>query len=199
MQYHRITITGIKRARVLYERNEPRNLFYKTATELIALSLAGRTSLSLAEVLAVLLQTWNREYYRFHKFDAQHFTDIDKLIVSQKKSLTIARKKNIGSFSSSDKVFVISIFKEFELVLGPVGAAKALHLFAPQYFPLWDREIAKNYVGHLGVRGFNSERYWQMQCYTAQQAAQLKSDGYNGNSLKAIDEYNYCHFSKKWL
>jgi hypothetical protein len=25
----------------------------------------------------------------------------------------------------------------------PVGAAKALHLLAPAYFPLWDQEIAK--------------------------------------------------------
>ena len=46
-------------------QQEPRHLFYRVATELIDLSIKGITKISLAEALAVLLQTWNREYYRF--------------------------------------------------------------------------------------------------------------------------------------
>jgi hypothetical protein len=32
-----------------------------------------------------------------------------------------------------------------ESVLGSVGAAKSLHLLAPQFFPLWDNEIDSEY------------------------------------------------------
>jgi hypothetical protein len=53
-------------SRRAFEANEPRDLFYRAATELVALAREGRTSLTLAEALAVLLQTWNKAYYRFY-------------------------------------------------------------------------------------------------------------------------------------
>jgi len=34
-----------------------------------------------------------------------------------------------------DRNQTINLFRAFELVLGPVGAAKALHLLAPRLFP----------------------------------------------------------------
>lgn len=85
------TIQDIEAARQAFEANEPRDLFYRAATELVSLALEGRTSLSVAEALAVLLQTWNKMFYQF---------------------------------------------KAFEEILGPVGAAKCLHLLAPRFFPL---------------------------------------------------------------
>jgi hypothetical protein len=35
--------------------------------------MGGKTKLSVPEALAVLLQTWNRAFYRFTPFDTQHF------------------------------------------------------------------------------------------------------------------------------
>jgi len=201
MPYHEITVAAANRARTAYEQNEPRDLFYKTATELIALSLAGRTNLTLSEAVAVLLQTWNREYYRFRKFDSQHFADIDALLASQRVPLSAVRSMNIRELGHGhgDEASATPTFIAFELVLGPVGAAKTLHLLAPQYFPIWDRAIASAYVGQLGRTGTNGERYWEMMGYAARQATHLVSEGYTGNPLKGIDEYNYCHFSKKWI
>ncbi len=199
MANHTISLTDVQNARNEYEANEPRDLFYKAATELVSLALAGTTTLSISEAIAVLLQTWNREYYRFRKFNAQHFTDIDNLLSSQRAALSTARTNKIQSLNSSDKTTVIQTFREFELVLGPVGAAKSLHLLAPGYFPLWDRAIAEAYVGNLGKAGTNGPRFWQMMCYASQQAQALIASGFTGNPLKAIDEFNYCHCSKRWI
>jgi len=41
------------------------DLFYRAATELVSLALEGKTSLSVAEALAVLLQTWNKIFYQY--------------------------------------------------------------------------------------------------------------------------------------
>ena len=200
MSNHQITVGDVQNARTAYEENEPRDLFYKTATELITLSLAkNKTALTISEAIAVLLQTWNRQYYRFRKFDAQHFTDIDNLLTSQKVALFVSRNKNIQNLNQADEISAKQTFTSFEMVLGPVGAAKSLHLLAPDYFPIWDRAIATAYVGGLRKVGTNGDRYWQMMTYASQQAKTLLATGYAGKPLKAIDEYNYCHFSKKWI
>ena len=198
MPIPRITIADVDRARKTYESNEPRDLFYKAATELVSLAIGGQTSLTLSDAIAVLLQTWNREYYRFRKFDTQHYTDIDNLLSSNRSSLLICRSKKIQDLEEADSNSITGVFVFFEKVLGPVGAAKCLHLLAPNYFPLWDRAIAKVYVGVLGRTGTTGNQYWQMMVYAASQARSLIAAGYTGNPLKAIDEYNYCRFSKKW-
>jgi len=202
MANHTISITDVQNAHNAYLANEPRDLFYKAATELVSLALAGTTTLSISEAIAVLLQTWNREYYQYHKFNTQHFIDIDNLLSSQLAILTTVRNNNIQNLDPSDNNTantVMQTFSAFELVLGPVGAAKSLHLLAPSYFPLWDRAIAKAYVGNLTNAGTNGSRYWQMMCYAFQQTQALIAAGFTGNPLKAIDEFNYCHFSKEWI
>jgi hypothetical protein len=53
-----ITHDQLKEARKLYEAHEPRDLFYRAATELVELAVDGKTkSLTLSEAIAVLLQT----------------------------------------------------------------------------------------------------------------------------------------------
>lgn len=102
MPIPRITIADVDRARKTYESNEPRDLFYKAATELVSLAIGGQTSLTLSDAIAVLLQTWNREYYRFRKFDTQHYTDIDNLLSSNRSSLLICRSKKIQDLEEAD-------------------------------------------------------------------------------------------------
>jgi hypothetical protein len=68
MKSQRISANDLRRARVVFEANETRDLFYRAATALVDLALRGATSLTVAEALAVLLQTWNRPYYQYRKF-----------------------------------------------------------------------------------------------------------------------------------
>lgn len=143
---HRITLADVGAAREVFEMNEPRDLFYRSATELVGLALREPGRLAVADALAILLQTWNKNYYRFHKsFNAAHFAEIDALLVKYGTELKAYRERKIEGLCDADEKDVLAIFEEFETVLGPVGAAKALHLLAPTFFPLWDRTIAKKY------------------------------------------------------
>src|SRR5262249_15211801 len=93
-----------------------------------------------------------------------------------------------------------AIFAAFEKVLGPVGAAKSLHLLIPRLFPLWDRAIAQAYGLPLGIGGTNSERYWKFMLIAKAQCESLRQEGEVCISyLKGIDEYNYCMYTQKWI
>ena len=83
-------------------------------------------------------------------------------------------------------------------MLGPVGAAKALHLLAPGFLPLWDRNIAYKYGLGLHAVGTNGLRYVRMTQLVKDQVMCLGgSVAIDGNPVKRIDEYNYCH-AKGW-
>jgi hypothetical protein len=195
-----LTIREIEAARQAFEAHEPRDLFYRAATELVALALDGRTSLSVAEALAVLLQTWNKMFYLYRRFDSQHFADIERLIRDHRSMLITFRQRSIQSINQEDESEVVRVFKAFEEVLGPVGAAKCLHLLAPRFFPLWDRAIAKAYGLPLKQNGRNAQRYWRFMGIVKKQVQSLGGEQAIGrNPLKAIDEYNYCKHTKGWI
>ena len=188
----------LERSRTLYLEYEPRDLFYRTATELVALALDGKTHLSVAETLAVLLQTWNAPYYRFHPFDAERFSALETVLSSQRSALDGFRSRTIATMTTGESQIVAYLFAAFEFVLGPVGAAKALHLLAPEFFPLWDRQIAKAYRINLHAPGTNATDFVRFMTIVVKQVAQLVYDGPCVDLLKRMDEYNYCRFTKRW-
>lgn len=194
------TLQDIEAARQAFEANEPRDLFYRAATELVSLALEGKTSLSVAEALAVLLQTWNKMFYQYRRFDDQHFADIEQLISEHYSILIAFRQRSIEEFDREDGNEVKRIFQAFEEILGPVGAAKCLHLLAPRFFPLWDRAIAAAYDLPLGKIGTNADRYYRFMRIVKGQIQSLGGEKTIGrNPLKAIDEYNYCKYTKGWI
>lgn len=199
MAQHSIVLGDIKKAHDVFETIEPRGLFYRAATELIELALQKQTSLTVAEALAVLLQTWNKNFYRFKRttFDAQHFDAIEALLTRHRESLAAFRSRKIEDLDVSQQTTVVALFTEFESKLGPVGAAKTLHLLAPWLFPLWDVAIAKAHGLALKRIGANGDRYWQFMVISKQQCIDLRRQGGEGNLLKAIDEYNYCRYTRR--
>src|SRR5882724_7796352 len=75
------SISQLRESRTKFAANEPRDLFYRAAIILVEFSKQESVKLSLAEAIAILLQTWNKEFYRFHtKFDAAHFEQIEQLL-----------------------------------------------------------------------------------------------------------------------
>lgn len=190
------TITDLNEARDAFESSEPRDLFYRAATQLIELAIAGQSALSLGEAIAVLLQTWNKAYYRFHTFDQDHLCQIEDLIAEHEGDFQTLRSRTIETCSDSDLVQCTTLFSVFEAVLGPVGAAKTLHLMAPEFFPLWDRKIANAYGLPLKKVGANAALYWQLMLIAKDHCAHFGGRLTLGrNPLKAIDEYNYCKFT----
>lgn len=202
MRHETPTIQEIAKARVLFEANEPRDLFYRAATELVDLSIRKATSLSVAEALAVLLQTWNAAFYRFarRKFDSQHFSDIKRLLKKHGHRLSLARQRSIETFGDELVPEVKKVFEDLEIILGPVGTAKCLHLLAPRFFPLWDRAIAQAYGLGLRKRGRNGELYCRFMAVVKGECATLGGERALGrNPLKALDEYNYCKHTRGWM
>lgn len=195
-----LSIADLNRARELFLENEPRDLFYRVATELVERSISGESSLSLAESLAVLLQTWNSAYYRFNRFSSDHFHELDALLNDRVGEIRAYRHRTIASITSDDEEGVGSLFHAFEMTLGPVGASKTLHLLAPQFFPLWDRSIAEAYGLPLRSRGSNSPNYWAFMHVTKVLIEHVGgAESIGRNPLKAIDEYHYCKHTKHWL
>ncbi len=194
------TLKQVRVARKIFESNEPRDLFYHAATALVDLSIHQRISLSVSEAIAVLLQTWNAMYYRFRDFDSRHFSEIEAVLDIHRPTLIRVRNRSIETLKDSDRDSIQRLFRGFEVVLGPVGAAKCLHLMAPRFFPLWDRTIAAAYGFHLRPIGQNAGGYWGFM-----QTARKQVEGLGGerriarNPLKALDEYNYCRHTKHWI
>ena len=117
MSVYKITSDDVKAARNSFEANEPRDLFYRAATELVDLALRGATSLTAAKTLAVLLQTWNKAYYQYRKFDNEHFASIEKLLV-QHRALAGYRHRTIDKLNRAERATISTLFQGFERVLG---------------------------------------------------------------------------------
>jgi hypothetical protein len=73
------------------------DVFYRVATELIELSIQKVCALSVSEALAVVLQTWNKNFYRFNKFSEKHLKDIEELLDSSWLELSAFRRRSIES------------------------------------------------------------------------------------------------------
>jgi len=200
MTQEKVTLEQLKAAHKAFVEHEPRDLFYKAAIELVRLVFEGKTKLTLAEALAVLLQTWNRAFYRYTPFDSRHFDEIEGLLNRHRQVIEGFRLRTIESFSTEDKDPVSKVFSEFEELLGPVGAAKSLHLLAPEFFPLWDRAIAKACRCPLKKRGQNAPSYCRFMEMMQEQVRNLGTGSdIDQNPLKILDEYYYCKFTKKWV
>jgi hypothetical protein len=84
------------------------------------------------------------------------------------------------------------VFSAFEEVLGPVGAAKCLHLLSPCFFPFWDRPIAAAHGLQLRQKGRNAERYLRFMEIVKEQVQSLDREQAIGrNPLKIITETSY--------
>jgi hypothetical protein len=184
------TIQDLDQAHEDFLNLEPRGLFYRAATELVDLVINGKSKLSMAEAIAVLLQTWNISYYRFRPFDEEHFSNIERLLENYQQIALDIRQRTIESFCDEDANMVKAVFEDFENVLGKTGAAKCLHLLAPRFFPLWDTKIA---VAYKLAKGNEAECYCSFMEITREQCKGLGGEKAIGrNPLKALDEYNYC-------
>jgi len=193
----------VEAARTKFGLMEPRDLFYRAATELVSSALEGRSGLTKTECLLVLLQTWNKNYYRFKGIKDQkdqHFKDIDGLLKSYESWLGTLRVRGMDTFTEADENKITEAFNAFEQVLGPVGTAKCLHLLAPRFFPLWDRAIARAYRCALRPLGQNAAVYLRFMRSTRCQVQKLCEETTSlADPLKAIDEYNYCKYTQQWI
>jgi hypothetical protein len=118
-----------------------------------SLAKAGTTDLTVGEALAVLLRTWNSAYYRFHPPGAGHYAEVEALIETHSDWLETVTHRRIASLADADEQPLVTVFTGFEAALGPVGAAKALHILAPRFMPSGTVRSRRNTPGRLGRQG----------------------------------------------
>lgn len=188
-----------------FHSGEPRDSMYRIAKRLLREDW-GKPA-KMADDIGVLLLTWNQAFYRYGVFD---FDRLAGALKRHMRELTSLRRRRILSLDQRDERLVRRLFKVFLKALRiyegkrrdsttPVGTAKALHLLAPNFFPLWDQYIASGY----GCRySGDPTRAYIRFCFLMQNfvrhvghyrpplSARLKR-----NLLKRTDEYNYAKFT----
>src|SRR5262249_11185085 len=140
---------------------------------------------------------WNHAFYRNGPFD---YDLLEKCIAKNQAVLDSLRRRSILTHAPDDERRIRSLFQEFLDALricegsckgraSPVGVAKALHLLAPSYFPLWDEKIARAYDCYYDSDppGQYIKFFLKTKAIAEALAPQVKVDG--KTLLKLIDEY----------
>ncbi len=193
------TLGDLEEARRVFELEEPRGLFYKVASELVDRALRGESSTSVSEAVAVLLQTWNAQFYRFRGgFTETDYRTIDALLQKHMGDLLKLRPLSIETASSEQLDHASWIFSAFEPGLGATGASKCLHLLAPRLYPLWENGIQKAYGFYLTYAPDRSRDYRRFMEVARQSILAFGGESALGrNPLKAWDEWNYCNYGPR--
>jgi hypothetical protein len=160
----------------------------------------------MADGLGVLLLTWNQAFYRYGVFD---FDQLENCIAQNIHVLDTFRRRDISTLSSLDEGHIKGLFADFLEALqiqtgkekgrkSPVAVAKALHMLAPGFFPLWDDRIARAYGCHYSRNP--PDQYVSFCQITRDMAGNLRSCFTRSDKtlVKLIDEYNYSKYTKKW-
>lgn len=189
-----------------FEQREKRDAMYKVATFLLE-HFWNRPS-DMADALGVLLLTWNQAFYRYGAFD---FDKLEAWINDHLPELESYRKRTIATLAIADDSPIIALFDGLLDALdvpnaarskgrrSPVAAAKALHLLAPAFFPLWDLRIANALACRYSEQ---PARAYVAFCWKTKALAEHVSpfvDRPEKTLLKLIDEYNYARFTKGWI
>lgn len=192
---------------VAFHKHEPRDAMYKTATFLVKY-FWGQSS-EMADGLGVLLLTWNQAFYRYGVFD---FAFLEECIADSLEELKGFRARDISAYDYSDNTRIMRLFHKFNDALrirkegeeghkSAVSTAKALHLLAPAFFPLWDQEIAKAHgCSYQSKPADNYLRFMrEMKRIIKSVDFSPLTAQFGKTALKLIDEYNYARFTKNWI
>jgi hypothetical protein len=203
---HSVDPREVIRGSRVFRSYERRDAMYKVATFLVG-HFWGKPR-DMADGLGVLLLTWNNALYRYGSFD---LSALEKVLGKKMDVLSAYRDRDIGSFSKVDEQTIKDLFSAFLRALtvadgkakgrkSPVAVAKALHLLAPGFFPLWDDKIAGVYNCHYSRDPVGN--YLAFMWMMKEIAKNLKSEIRNADGvtlLKVLDEYNYAKYTKEWI
>lgn len=188
-----------------FQKHEKRDAMYKVATFLVS-HFWGRPS-DMADGLGVLLLTWNQAFYRYGIFD---FDKLEKYITDNFQKIEGFRNRDISSLSKLDENAIKELFTKLLEALqiesgkkqgtkSPVAVAKALHLLAPNFFPLWDDKIARAYKCYYNDDP--AEKYVSFCKITKSMIERVTNYIHRPNKtlVKLIDEYNYSKYTREWI
>lgn len=190
-------------------RHEKRDAMYRVATKLVAGSWGNWEEVT--DGLGVLLLTWNQALYRYGIFD---FDKLESFLKKRQDDINSFRSRSLESLSKQDEGKIKILFGELLRALtsegkdkkqrkSPVAVAKALHLLAPGFFPIWDNAIAREYGCYWMTSDQAPEEYIAFCRKNKDFMAYLIKEDMTkpeGKSwVKLIDEYNYAKFTYQWI
>ncbi len=199
------SVEEIKKGILEYKKHIPRDQIYKLATHIVDEFWGKYDEMSIG--LGILLMTWNKSLYIEGKVD---FDDLENCIERNFMLIEKFRERNISSLDSKDDEEIKKLFLDFYQVLrnlitegrikrSPAAVSRILNLFAPDFFPLWNKKIAEGYKFNYEN---NPEEEYLKFCYLNKKLVGMlegKLDTPQKNILKRIDEYNYSKFTKRWV
>ncbi|GAB6077267.1 hypothetical protein [Desulfurobacterium crinifex] len=189
-----------------YRQYEKRNAMYKVSSCLMKQFWGDAEN--MANSLGVLLLTWNSPFYRYGQLD---FDSLEEFIRNNLDKLNEFREKDITFCSPHNERIVKEIFDSLleatkissngKEKRSPVSVVKALHLLAPNFFPLWDDKISKAYKCTWYKAEKAGEKYLKFMKVMKRFALYVKSLQlpYTEPVLKLIDEYNYSKYTQEWI
>ena len=189
-----------KKGYEMYNQKERRGYVYFEANKIISTNW-GNPKL-MAQGVERLIRSWNRFFANFN------FDELSECIDKNIKELSSFRKRNIMGLKEADCENIKKLFNEFLIALrrssddvkSPVSVAKALGLLVPDFFPIWDSNIAYKY-GYLYIQDPAADYF--LFCKKMKLMAQSVK-GYvpsqdDRSLLKRIDEYNYSKYTTYWI
>lgn len=183
-----------------YIEQEKRDTIYKIAHQLI-LEAQWQPD-KLAEGLGVLLLAWNAAFYT--KYGSFDFDLLEHCIEKHLLTLRKYEQRNIFSYTQNDDLIIQELFTDFLEALKsvkktgrtPVGVAKALHLLSPEFFSLWDDNIAKEYKVLWVTSDKSPQLYVKFQAITLEIARGIV-ESYK-NQYNVTDEVAMQEICGKW-
>jgi|SRR5215467_10181698 len=159
---------------------------------------------AMAEGIGLLLKSWHNAFYRFGRYDP---TALAACIRDHLDSIATLRRRTIDSLDSTDESVIRDLFNSFTRALrggkngtqeSTVATAKALHLIAPGFLPLWDNPIACAY-GQFPMMVHNYIAFcWQMK-KLAEAIDPFISRPDDCTVLKRLDEFSYAAYTQRWI
>lgn len=188
-----------------FEENEKLGYVYTEAIDRISHNWG--LFYEMAAGIKELLHSWHQYFYSLGDFD---FRQLLACIERNFKMIDGFKKRSITSITTADEGNIRHLFVEFNDALkggkrkSPVATAKALHLLAPHFFPLWDNDIAFAY-GYAWTTPKESKKEddYVSFCQDMKSMAHLVNSYVPEDDdrpiLKRIDEYNYAKYTKGWI
>ncbi len=209
-----ISVASLKKGHKAFVKHEPRDPMYKVAMFVVK-EFWGSPG-EMADGLGVLLLTWNSGFYRYGWLD---FAALETCIRENLSQLEVYRSRRIETLDDEDESGVLAVFTDFLKALrrhayrkspeafSPVSVAKALHVLAPDVFPLWDYEIAnaKPYRCYWHSSDRSPAKYWQFMLKVKAEVSPLEgritdlTTSTGLSVLKLLDEFNYSKYTKGWI
>ncbi|NWF77692.1 MAG: hypothetical protein HXY36_03760 [Chloroflexi bacterium] len=175
---------------------------YLNAIQKINLNLISRGG--VGNIIKPFLYKWGRmgRVLGQNKFKDWESKLAQQIQLNFGKLQNLAGQRFLGAALGKFKSDIEDCYESFKNVVGPIAAAKVLHLICPNFFPLWDNDIAKavrdEFRGkgrNRAVQGLSGEDYYEfMQALQGslkkhQQVISHLSQRYKKSDLKIMDEF----------